>query len=142
VADPVRSLRQIRSMMPCNAMKKDWLQRPVCDQVGRFGELLERGGRPSHRHNNPAHSHFEHDPRLIDIFRVILIDRCERDDRADMFAFNDSSQRSRPLPGSSEHLPRHNDCNPLLNNFVPPPDQSYCPHQQKKASCVPPSTQP
>jgi hypothetical protein len=79
--------------MPCHTMKKDWLQRPVRDQISRFGELLERGSRPSHWHNNPAHPHFEHNPRLIDIFRVILIDRSERDNCTDMLAFNDPPQR-------------------------------------------------
>jgi hypothetical protein len=121
-------------------MKKDRLQRLICDQVSRFGELLERGGRPPHWHNNPAHPRFEHDPRLIDIFRVILIDRCECDDCADMLAFKKPSQRSRPLPGSSDHLPRYNDCNSLLYNVVPPPHQSYGSDQQKKAYCEPPST--
>jgi hypothetical protein len=118
-------------VMTGDAMKIDWLQRLVSDQVGRFGHLLEGSGRPSHWHENPAHPRLEHDTRLIDVFWVILVDRCERDDRADSLAFNDPPQRSWPLPGAPDHPPRHNDGNSLLKEVIPTPHEPRRRRQQK-----------
>jgi hypothetical protein len=105
--------------MPGHAVEEDRLERRVGEQVGGLRHLPEGGPGAPHRHDDPPDPRLADDSGLVDIFRIIGIDRGQRHDRPDLLAIDDRPERPRPLPGASNHLPRHDHGDPLLEQVVP-----------------------
>ncbi len=124
MSDSIGRVDQARPMMARDTVEKDRLQPWIGQKVGRLGHLLGRGPRASHRDEDPADARLADNSRLVDILRVVLVDRGEADDRPDPLAGNDPSQRPRPLPRPPDQPARLDDHDPLFKQVVPkPPDQ-------------------
>ena len=84
--------------MPRYAVKENWLEARIGEQVGCLDHLVERCSRPAHRHKQPVHTCVGNHFRLADVLRVIAVDRCQRHDRLDPLTAEDRAQCGWRLP--------------------------------------------
>jgi hypothetical protein len=77
--------------MARDTMEEDRLPAGIRKEVRGLGHLLDCPARSFHRHDEPVHTRFPDDFRLLEIFGIVAVNRRERDDRLDPLPCNQLS---------------------------------------------------
>ncbi len=119
MTNPDGRLDEIASMMPRDAVEKDGLTRGIGRQIRRRRQLLKGRGGTSHGDDEPADTLFPDNLILLDILRIVAIDRREGQDGLNLLAMEDSSEWPGTLPGPSDYPPREDHRDAFLSELVP-----------------------